>query len=250
MRSLCAPSPDGKHSEATARKRFCGSTPARASPGLLGCREQRRQRGAEVLLEVRRERVEGSVAGVERRGEPALGRDEPRVAVQPLRERLAGRVGARESRCRSGAGVDLAAEHGRDEVRALREVAVDRPDADAGLRRDLAHGRVDARGGEDLLGCLKQRVDVAPGVRADAALRRLGVVLGSTHGALRLDGKGFTAGFVHISGTGLRLWRSLDAERRSGYALRVGRVPRARLVAAHHTSTQPEETDERDFPSP
>jgi hypothetical protein len=72
----------------------------------------------------------------------------------------------RQDRCGVCAGVDLAAEDGHDQVRALRKVAVNRADADAGLLCDLSHRSVHSRGSEHRHGRLKQCVDVALCVRA------------------------------------------------------------------------------------
>ena len=51
---------------------------------------------------------------------------------------------------------------------------VKRAEADAGLLGDLAHRRVDARGGEHRLGRQQQRIEAALGVGAHAAIRGAG----------------------------------------------------------------------------
>jgi hypothetical protein len=48
------------------------------------------------------------------------------------------------AKARVGAGIDLALEHGDDQVRALGEVPLERADADAGKCGDLLRGRGDA----------------------------------------------------------------------------------------------------------
>jgi hypothetical protein len=54
-----------------------------------------------------------------------------------------------QRRGRVGARIHSALEHGLDQVRALREVPVQRPDPDLGQIGDLLRGRVYAGRGED-----------------------------------------------------------------------------------------------------
>src|SRR6202041_137814 len=61
---------------------------------------------------------------------------------------------------------------GRDKVRALRKVAIEGADADAGPGRDLPHRGVHARRREHRHRRLQQRVQVPPGVGAQGAGRR------------------------------------------------------------------------------
>ncbi len=68
-----------------------------------------------------------------------------------------------------GARVDLVAEDGDHQVRALREVPVDRADPHAGLRGDLAHGGVDAAEAKTSRAAASRGVDVALRVGADLA---------------------------------------------------------------------------------
>ena len=68
--------------------------------------------------------------------------------------------------------LDLAPEDRGDEVRALREMPVDRGHSDARARGDVADRGVDARLGEDGLGGLEQRVEVALRVGAHGARGR------------------------------------------------------------------------------
>jgi hypothetical protein len=68
---------------------------------------------------------------VQRCGESAFGRDQRGELVEPLREGDPRLVPGGQRRGRVGAGVDLAFDHGLDQVRALREVPVER----AELRR-------------------------------------------------------------------------------------------------------------------
>ena len=98
-----------------------------------GCRfEQSLERGAELFLEVGGQGVIGGVSRMQSRGEPAFRGDEVDVTMEPAGQRLGGLVLGGQGRGGLGAGVDLAAEDADDQVRTLREVAVDRPDADAG----------------------------------------------------------------------------------------------------------------------
>ena len=80
-----------------------------------------------------------------------------------------GVVLGRQDRRGVRAGVDFATEDGGDQVGALRKMAIERADADAGLLGDLSHRSVHARGREHRHGRLQQRVDVALRVGAHAA---------------------------------------------------------------------------------
>jgi NAD(P)-dependent dehydrogenase (short-subunit alcohol dehydrogenase family) len=113
------------------------------------------------LLEIRGQGVEGRVSRVQRRGESALGRDEVHVTLHPSSQRLAWLVLGSQNRRGVCAGIDFTTEDGRDEVGALRKVAVNSPDADAGLVGDLSYRSVHSRGCEHRHGRLEQRIDVA-----------------------------------------------------------------------------------------
>ena len=76
----------------------------------------------------------------------------------------------RQDRCSVGAGVDLMSEDAHDQVRALRKVAVNSPDAQAGFLCDFSHGRIDAGAREHRHGRVEQRLDVALCVGAHASL--------------------------------------------------------------------------------
>jgi hypothetical protein len=106
--------------------------------------EQRPEGGCDSLEEVAGQGVERRVARVKGRGESSLGPEELGVPVEPLLECFSWLVGRGQRRGRGGAGVYLVLKHGLDEVRALREVPVQRPDADAGQVGDLLGGRVHA----------------------------------------------------------------------------------------------------------
>ena len=108
---------------------------------------------------------------MERRRKAALGRNEVDVALEPAIERVTGLVFGGEDRRRVCAGVDFSTEDRGDEVRALRKVAVDGADADAGLLGDLSDRSVHPRGREHRHGRLEQRIDVALGVGAQAPIR-------------------------------------------------------------------------------
>jgi hypothetical protein len=102
--------------------------------------EQRPEGGSESLHEVAGQGVERRVARVEGRGESSFGGEEPSVPVEPFREGVSGFVRRGQRRGRVGAGVHLPLEHGFDQVRALREVPVQRSDPDAGQVGDLLGG--------------------------------------------------------------------------------------------------------------
>ena len=76
--------------------------------------------------------------------EPSFGRQELGVPVEPLREGDSWRVRCAQRRGRVGAGIHLAPKDGLDQVRAPREVPVERSDPDAGQIGDLLRGRVHA----------------------------------------------------------------------------------------------------------
>jgi hypothetical protein len=69
------------------------------------------------------------------------------------------------------AGVHFVTEDGHDKVGALRKVAINGADADAGLLCDFSHRSVYSRGGEHRHGRPEQRVDVALRVGAHASIR-------------------------------------------------------------------------------
>jgi hypothetical protein len=78
---------------------------------------------------------------VQRGGQATFGRQELGVLVQPGRQGGHSRFAGRGQR-RVGAGVYPVLEHGHDQVRALREVPVQRADPDASQISDLLRGRV------------------------------------------------------------------------------------------------------------
>jgi len=81
--------------------------------------------------------------------ESSLGRDELGVPAEPPLERYARLVRRCQLRGRVSAGIHRALKHSPDQVRALREVPVQRADSDAGQIGDLLRGRVHACCGED-----------------------------------------------------------------------------------------------------
>lgn len=95
------------------------------------------------------------------RTESAFRGDEAREALEPLGERFGRFVSRRQGGRGVGAGVDFVAEDRGDEVRALREVAVEGAGPHARLGGDLTHGCVDSRGGEDFRGRREQGVGAA-----------------------------------------------------------------------------------------
>ena len=124
----------------------------------------------QLLLEVCGQSVEGRVSRVEGLGESALGRDEVHITLGPARQRLAWLVLSGQNRRGVCAGIDFTTEDGRDEVGTLRKVAVNGPDADAGLLSDLADRSVHSGGREHRHGRLEQGIDVAPRVGAHAPI--------------------------------------------------------------------------------
>jgi hypothetical protein len=78
--------------------------------------------------------LEAGVVGLQRRGEPVLGDQEVNEEIHPFRQRGVRCAAARQQGwARFGAGIDLMAVDGDDEVGPGREVAVDRAHPDAGL---------------------------------------------------------------------------------------------------------------------
>jgi hypothetical protein len=126
--------------------------------------------GFQSLLEVRGQRVEGRVSGVEGLGESAFGRDEVHVTLHPSSQRIAWLVLGSQDRRSVCARIDFATEDGRDEVGALRKVPVNSRDADVSLLGDLSDRSIYSRGCEHRHGRLKQRIDVALGVGAYAPI--------------------------------------------------------------------------------
>jgi hypothetical protein len=89
--------------------------------------------------------LEAGTVGLQRRGEPVLGGQEVDEQADPPRQRGVRRTAARQQgRPCLGAGFDLVAVDGYDQVGPGREVAVDRAHADAGLGRDVAYRCVHA----------------------------------------------------------------------------------------------------------
>ena len=108
---------------------------------------------------------------MERRRKPGLGRDEINVALEPAIKRVTGSVfGCEDRRCVC-AGVDFWTEDGGGEVGALRKVAVNSPDVDAGFLGDLSDRSVHSGGCEHRQGRLEQCIDVALGVGAQPPIR-------------------------------------------------------------------------------
>jgi hypothetical protein len=106
--------------------------------------EQRAESGCEPLEEVAGQGVERRVARVKGGGESSFGHEELGVPVEPLRECYSRLVRRGQRQGRVGAGIYLALKHGLDQVRAPREVPVQRSDSDAGQVGDLLGGRVHA----------------------------------------------------------------------------------------------------------
>ena len=111
------------------------------------------------------QRVEAGAVGLQRGGEPVLGDQEVDEEVDPpTRARRAGSAASPAGPAGLGAGLDLVAVDGDDQIRPCREVAVDRAHPDARPGRDVAHRRLDAGGDEDRRGGVEQGLLVAPGV--------------------------------------------------------------------------------------
>jgi len=113
-------------------------------------------------------------------GESALGRDEVHVTPHPSSQRLAWRVLGSQNRRGICAGIDFTTEDGRDEVGALRKVAVNSSDSEASLLRDLSDRSVHSRACEHHHRRLEQRIDVALGVGAHSPIRVAPMPVGIT----------------------------------------------------------------------
>ena len=140
---------------------------------VAGCRrslQQALERRSKLLLEIDRQRLKCRIARVERRRKAALGRNEINVALEPAIERVTGLVFGCQDRPRVCAGVDFSTEDGRDEVGALRKVAIKSPNADAGLLGDLSGRSVHSGDREHRQGRLEQCIDVALGIGAQATI--------------------------------------------------------------------------------
>ena len=139
MRWLYAiPSSDtGIHSRATACSRSLALMSARISPVAAAASSSDAESGFESLEEIAGQGVERRVTRVKGGGESSFGREELGVPVEPVRECCSWLVRCGQRRGRVGAGVYLALKHGLDQVRALREVPVQRSDSDAGQVGDL-----------------------------------------------------------------------------------------------------------------
>ncbi len=122
--------------------------------------------GLESLLVVRGQRVAGWVSRVQGGSQPAFGSKKGCISLHPFRKCLARLVLGGQDRSGVRAGIDFVTEDGRDEIGALRKVAIEGADADSGLLDDLSHWSVHSRGREHLDSRLEQRVDVA--LRVDA----------------------------------------------------------------------------------
>ena len=137
----------------------------RAGPDFagLGCGvEQSRADGHQAVEEVGVQRVEAAAVRLQRLGKSVLSDQEINEQVNPLPECCERRVSTGQpGRAGLGAGLDLVAVDGDDEVRPSREVAVDRPDPDTGPGRDLTDRRVDAGGDEHRCSLDRSKVAVA-----------------------------------------------------------------------------------------
>jgi hypothetical protein len=126
--------------------------------------------GLQSLLEIGGQGIEGRVSRMQGCGEPPFCCNKGCVSLHPSSQGLAGLVLGGQNRRGVGAGVDFTAEDGRDELGALRKVAIDSADADAGLVRNFPHRSVHSRGREHRQRRLEQRIDVALRVGAHAPI--------------------------------------------------------------------------------
>jgi hypothetical protein len=98
----------------------------------------------EAVKEVGMQRVEANAVGLQDRSESMLRDQEINEEVGPLTEGSMRRATLRQQdRTSLGASLDLMAVHGNHEIRSRREVAVNRPHADASRRCDVTHWRLD-----------------------------------------------------------------------------------------------------------
>ncbi|GHO79873.1 hypothetical protein KSD_76440 [Ktedonobacter sp. SOSP1-85] len=108
------------------------------------------------------QRVEAGAAGLQDRGKPMLRDQEINEEIDPLTECRVRRATIRQQdRTSLGAGLDLMAVHGNNEIRSRREVAVNRPHPDASRSRDVTHRRLDTGCNEHGGGGGEQRLLVA-----------------------------------------------------------------------------------------
>jgi hypothetical protein len=108
------------------------------------------------------QRVETGAVGLQNGGKSMLRDQEINKEVDPLSEGSVRRATiCQQDRTGLGAGLNLMAVHGNNEVRSRREVAVNRSHPDSSLRSDVTHRRFDT--GLDKHGCggCEQRLLVA-----------------------------------------------------------------------------------------
>ena len=147
---------------ADATHQFVGITIGADLAGLGGGVEQLSANGHEAVKEVGMQRVEADAVGLQDRGESMLRDQEIDEEVDPLTERSVRRATIRQQdRTSLGAGLDLMAVHGNNEIRSRREVAVNRPHPDASRSRDVTHWRLDTGRDEHGGGGGEQRLLVA-----------------------------------------------------------------------------------------
>jgi hypothetical protein len=106
--------------------------------------EERIESRLQLLHQVPGKIVVRGIAGVQGRGEAALGADESGEPIHPHREGFPWRLLGRERRRSCRAGIDFALHHGDDQVGPAREVPIEGSDADAGEVGDLLGRRVHA----------------------------------------------------------------------------------------------------------
>jgi hypothetical protein len=178
----------GANAEAAdATHQFVGINIGADLAGLGGGGEQLSANGHEAVKEVGMQRVEADAVGLQDRGESMLGDQKINEEVDPLTERRVRRATLRQQdRASLGAGLDLMAVHGNNEIRSRREVAVNRSHPDASRSRDVTHRRLDT-GRDEHGGGGEQRLLVALRVgppadrEAAVAVLREAMALGITH---------------------------------------------------------------------
>jgi hypothetical protein len=153
----------GANAEAAdATHQFVGINIGADLAGLGGGGEQLSANGHEAVKEVGMQRVEADAVGLQDRGESMLRDQKINEEVDPLTECSVRRATIRQQdRTSLGAGLDLMAVHGNNEIRSRREVAVNRPHPDASRRRDVTHRRLDTGRDEHGGGGGEQRLLVA-----------------------------------------------------------------------------------------
>jgi hypothetical protein len=147
---------------ADAMHQFDGINIGTDLASFSGGGEQLSANGHEAVKKIGMQRAEADAVGSQDCGESMLRDQEINEEVDPLTECSVRRATICQQDWTSlGAGLDLMAVHGNNEIRSRREVAVNRPHPDASRRRDVTHWRLDTGRDEHGGGGGQQRLFVA-----------------------------------------------------------------------------------------